>query len=449
MDYRGCASASRAEYCDLRSRFRELPCGESDCVFGGTLWGPHLHRATADLSLDRRGSHRRNESEFYFFRRSLRTACQFKRSASALTSARSKNAVRFTFSCGRISRKSPRIRRITLVARFHFFRHSAGITIRPRSSIFFQDCAHGIYPTICPTFRIMVKWSTGVISIGSRSAALPGAPTIGSNFRLIPHPPILKYATPLRAPRMAEKKSRAAPRKIKDKWKAKVWYNLLAPEMFNRQLLGETPTDTPDKLVGRVTEVTVQDLTGDFSKMHIKLLFRVNQVQGQDALTQFVGHDMTSDYIRRLTRRKRTRTDLTVDVVTKDGWNVRVKPMAITDRRIQTSKQRVIRTIMAKVVADVASKQSISELVKGVISGDLAKTIAQACKPIHPVSRVEVRKSEVWAMGEIPPAPEAPAAAAEAPPPPPPPTEPIPPPPPAPEPAPEELTPEELPPDDL
>src|SRR5437667_4681931 len=122
--------------------------------------------------------------------------------------------------------------------------------------------------------------------------------------------------------------------------------------------------------------------------MHIKLLFRVNAVKGQDALTQFVGHDMTSDYIRRLTRRKRTRTDLTVDVVTKDHWNVRVKPMAITDRRIQTSKQRVIRTIMAKLVADVAAKQSIGEFVKGVISGDLAKTIAQGCKPIHPVSRL-------------------------------------------------------------
>src|SRR5712691_4572029 len=238
---------------------------------------------------------------------------------------------------------------------------------------------------------------------------------------------------------MAEKKSRAAARKIKDKWKAKVWYNLLAPEMFNRQVLGETPTDTPDKLVGRVTEVTVQDLTGDFSKMHIKLQFRVNQVQGQDALTQFVGHDMTSDYIRRLTRRKRTRTDLTVDVVTKDGWNVRVKPMAITDRRIQTAKQRVLRTIMKNVVADVASKQSIGEFVKGIISGDLAKTIALGCKPIHPVSRVEVRKSEVWAMGELPPPKEAapteavPVEAAATPPP----AEPAPPVPPAPEPAPE------------
>ena len=251
---------------------------------------------------------------------------------------------------------------------------------------------------------------------------------------------------------MAEKKSRAAARKIKDKWKAKVWYNLLAPEMFNKQALGETPTDDPGKLVGRITEVTVQDLTGDFSKMHIKLAFRVSQVQGQDALTQFVGHDMTSDYIRRLTRRKRTRTDLTVDVVTKDGWNVRVKPMAITDRRIQTAKQRVIRTIMTKMVVDVAAKQSIGEFVKGIISGDLAKTIALACKPIHPVSRVEVRKSEVWAMGEIAPPTEAPAAEApiaEAPVPAEPAAEPEPAPEPEkPEPAPEELAPEELPPED-
>src|SRR3989337_350830 len=44
---------------------------------------------------------------------------------------------------------------------------------------------------------------------------------------------------------MAEKKTRAAARKIKDKWKSKVWYNLLAPEMFNRQLIGE---GLPDEL---------------------------------------------------------------------------------------------------------------------------------------------------------------------------------------------------------
>jgi len=216
---------------------------------------------------------------------------------------------------------------------------------------------------------------------------------------------------------MAEKKTRAAARKIKDKWKSKVWYNLLAPEMFNKQLIGETLADEPSKLVGRVAEVTVQDLTGDFSKMHIKLQFRVNQVQGLDAFTQFVGHDMTSDYIRRLTRRKRTRTDLTTDVVTKDNWKIHVKPMAITDRRIQSSKQRAIRGIMANVVRDAASKETASEFVKAIVSGDLAKAIALGCKPIQPISRVEVRKSEVYMIGDVPvaPVPEAAAPATEEP----------------------------------
>src|SRR5207247_2622680 len=107
---------------------------------------------------------------------------------------------------------------------------------------------------------------------------------------------------------MAEqpKKTRTSARKIKDRWKAKGWYNLLAPEMFNRQVLGETVADESGKVMGRIAEVTVQDLTGDFSKMHIKLHFKVHQIQGQDALTQFVGHAMTSDYVRRLTRRARS-----------------------------------------------------------------------------------------------------------------------------------------------
>lgn len=212
---------------------------------------------------------------------------------------------------------------------------------------------------------------------------------------------------------MAKQQARTSARKVKDKWKAKGWFNLLAPEMFNRQVIGETPAEEPTKVMGRITEVTVQDLTGDFSKMHIKLQFRVHDVRGLEAHTVFIGHDMTSDYIRRLTRRKRTRTDAVIPVATKDGWSIRLKPMAITDRRIQGSKQRAIREIMGKVTTAAAAKSTVGELVKGIITGDLAKEIAAACKPVHPISRVEIRKSEVLGSPDIP-IPEAePAGPAE------------------------------------
>lgn len=190
------------------------------------------------------------------------------------------------------------------------------------------------------------------------------------------------------------KRERVAKR-VKDKWKAKSWYTVHAPEMFKRAVLGESPAEVPEKLLERVAEVTAHDLTGDFSKMHVKIQFRVTGVDGTEASTRFIGHDMTSDYIRRLTRRKRSRVDGVFDVRTKDGAILRVKPMAITDRRIQSSKQSAIRKIMHRVVFERAAASSLPEFVKAMVLGDLAREIAQGCKAIQPIFRVEVRRSEL------------------------------------------------------
>ncbi|MFQ6106655.1 MAG: 30S ribosomal protein S3ae [Thermoplasmata archaeon] len=202
------------------------------------------------------------------------------------------------------------------------------------------------------------------------------------------------------------KKSRAAARKVKDKWKSKSWYNVIAPDMFDSRILGETPADSPEKLKDRVSEVTVQDLTGDFSKMHIKLKFKVHDVRGGDAYTYFIGHDMTSDYIRRLTRRKRSRTDGTFDVMTKDDNLVRIKPMAIAERRIQSSKQSAIRKKMGEVVKAEAAEKTLSELVRAMIKGEMSRKIAVACRAIQPLQRVEIRKSELMRISKLPEIPE-------------------------------------------
>jgi len=195
------------------------------------------------------------------------------------------------------------------------------------------------------------------------------------------------------------KKSKTASRKVRDKWRAKEWYKVYAPPMFNKALLGETPSADPASLIGRTTEATVHDLTGDFSKMHVKILFKVNDVRGFDAHTVFVGHDLTSDYVRRLTRRKRTKTDHVVDVRTRDGYLVRVKTMSITESRIQSSQESALRSIMAEELHRMVPEMTLSEMVKSIISGDMAKELAKVSRVIIPVKRVEVRKTEVLEMG--------------------------------------------------
>ncbi len=203
-------------------------------------------------------------------------------------------------------------------------------------------------------------------------------------------------------------KTRAAAKKVKDKWRAKEWYKVYAPDMFSKMQLGETPADAPENVMGRITEATVQDLTGDFSKMHIKIKFKVHDVRGLDAMTRFDGHDLTSDYVRRLTRRKRTKTDAVVDVTTKDAWEIRVKPMAVSEQRIQASQETAIRTIMMEEIKRIASEVTIGEFVRMLIMGELAKRISDASKIIVPIKRIEIRRSEVTKTGRMPEPGEAP-----------------------------------------
>lgn len=198
----------------------------------------------------------------------------------------------------------------------------------------------------------------------------------------------------------AKRTKASAGRKVKDKWKAKEWYKIHAPRMFNEAEIGETPSADPEYVLGRTAEVTVQDLTGDFSKMHIKLKFKVVSVDGSDAKTAFIGHDLTSDYVRRLTRRRKTKTDHVVDIVTKDGFTYRIKTMSIAERRIQSSQEDGMRRIIGETLVQIGKEKTLSEIVKDIVSGDLAKSLARACRVVIPIKRIEIRKSEVLAMGE-------------------------------------------------
>lgn len=212
----------------------------------------------------------------------------------------------------------------------------------------------------------------------------------------------------------AKRNKASAGRKVKDKWKAKEWYKVHAPRMFNEAEIGETPSADPEYVLGRTAEVTVQDLTGDFSKMHIKLKFKVTSVDGYDAKTSFIGHDLTSDYVRRLTRRRKTKTDHVVDVVTKDGFTYRIKTMSIAERRIQSSQEDGMRRIIAETLVAIGQEKTLSEIVKDIVSGDLAKDLARACRVVIPIKRIEIRKSEVLASGEGEPESIIPAAEVEA-----------------------------------
>ena len=194
---------------------------------------------------------------------------------------------------------------------------------------------------------------------------------------------------------MAKARSRAAARKVKDRWKAKNWYNVLAPASFDNATIAETLADEPSKLTDRVTEVSLQDLTNDFRKSHIKLFFKINKVEDNNAKTAYIGHTLTSDYLRRMVRRRRSKIDAVYDAKTRDGARIRIKPFATTDRRIQNSQKKIIRLTMRKTILQKARSMTLSEFIKYIIEGKLGSDIYKSCKTFYPVRRIEIYKTEV------------------------------------------------------
>jgi small subunit ribosomal protein S3Ae len=188
--------------------------------------------------------------------------------------------------------------------------------------------------------------------------------------------------------------ARKATKKV-DAFRAKNWYQILAPAEFNRANIGETLADEPGKMMGRIIEATLGDITGDWTKQNTKMIFRIEEIGGNNAYTSFLGHELTKDYMRSLVKRRTSKIDANLVVVTKDGYKVRVKPVVLTVKRARTSQIESIRKIMIDVVNNRGKDMGFHEFINEIVTGKVASEIYKATKNIYPLRRVEVGKSEL------------------------------------------------------
>ncbi len=196
--------------------------------------------------------------------------------------------------------------------------------------------------------------------------------------------------------------ARAAARKQRDKWKSKRWYTIRAPRHpWAFKVIGETIAEDESMLIGRNYEILQNELDGDFSKMHVKVQFRIAGVVGGDALTEYIGHEMLKDHIRRQVRRDRGKVDDTVDIVTEDGFYVRVKPLLISRNRIKGSQKQEMRTLAREVILKTGATSTWIDLQKSSLDGTLEAKIREAVSKIQPVRGVMIRRTQLIQTGVV------------------------------------------------
>lgn len=184
-------------------------------------------------------------------------------------------------------------------------------------------------------------------------------------------------------------------KRVRDKWRGKDWYSIVAPSYFGGTDLGSIPADDSSRLVGRVVDATLYDLTNDFAHQYLKMYFQVSEVEGKTARTIFKGHEYSRDYLRSLVRRKTTRVDIILNITTKDGYQLRLAVCAFTLARIRTTQEQAIRSLMTKIVEEKGKTLTFDQFVQEVVLGKIASDVYNEAKKVAPMRHVGIRKSKL------------------------------------------------------
>ena len=180
----------------------------------------------------------------------------------------------------------------------------------------------------------------------------------------------------------------------------KRWYEILAPEQFDRATLGETLAEEPTQVVGRTITTTLGELTGDSSANNTKLTFKVTDVGSETAYSEFVTYELTRDYLRSLVRRGASKVEASITVVTTDDYRVRVQPVALTTKKADRSQEKAIRRVMIDKVNAAAAERTFESFVDAIVDGNLSSAVYADAKTIYPLRRVEVQKLTLEARPE-------------------------------------------------
>ncbi len=142
-------------------------------------------------------------------------------------------------------------------------------------------------------------------------------------------------------------------------------------------------------------------MSGDFIKSHLRLLFKIEKVEGDDAIAMFMGHEAGSDYVRALLRRRRSRIDCIVEGKTKDEYRIKIHLVVITRSRLNRSQSKGVRDTTTSYMGEYLEDKTLGEFFRDLLSNAIAREVQSRCRKIAPISGAELVRSHVERMVKL------------------------------------------------
>lgn len=190
------------------------------------------------------------------------------------------------------------------------------------------------------------------------------------------------------------------PRKRRIRKPRKKSFTVMAPASLGGVELHEVLANDGKKLINRVYEPLLYDVTEDLQHQNIVLRLKITRVEDEKAYTIFAGHSYIREYLRALIVRGTSFIKAFKEVETKDGYRYRIMVGAFTTRTINTSRKRAIRKIAFEVLENRAKKLDNDSFIKEMLFEKLASEVYKAAKRICPLRHVGIVKAKLLSIPE-------------------------------------------------
>ena len=176
--------------------------------------------------------------------------------------------------------------------------------------------------------------------------------------------------------------------------KNKKWVQIVSSKEFGNNIIGETYVDDPQKSIGNVVEINLMFVSNDPKRQSNNTKFKITSYNDNILHTEFIGYYIQKAQLKRLARTGKDKFEDSFNYTTKDNLKIKVKPIMITRSKCIKSKISDMRKASRSFMSELCKKMEYSELVKELVSGNLAKEMRNKVNKAGPIGTLIVKSFE-------------------------------------------------------
>jgi small subunit ribosomal protein S3Ae len=205
--------------------------------------------------------------------------------------------------------------------------------------------------------------------------------------------------------------------RVRDKWRDKQWVVVNKPSGFEPQVpVNYIPVTDLEEAKGRTIENTLHDMMKgnpdqSMDQHQIKVFVKIDRINDGIASTIFKGHEYAKEFLRSLIRRGSSMIMFTHDYTTIDGHTFRVAVIALTQRRVNSSKKHEIRMLAHKILTERIPQLTVDQFVQQVTgnkgedfqretNSKLGAEILNEAKKITVIRHIGIKKTKLISTPE-------------------------------------------------